>query len=182
MVTAAEAVLVAWFAITVFAQGRFRFLRWTRRLSGPAGLVPGWNLFAPAPVVADVVVDARGSSPSGAHSEWVPIVHPTTRRWRDALLCVERRATKVVFDAAVAVVHLVRDDVATEILVTRRCYLTLLHLATETAPPDMPRVEFRIIHLTYDDGRPERRVLFESRPHRRSAPRVPEAAPAGSRS
>lgn len=179
MVTAAEAVLVAWFAITVFAQGRFRFLRWARRLSGPAGLVPGWNLFSPAPVVADVVVDARSSSPSGEHSDWVPIVHPTTRRWRDALLCVERRATKTVFDAAVAIVHLVHDDVATEVLVTRRCYLTVLHLATQTAPPSLPLVEFRIVHLTYDDGLPSRRVLFESRPHRRGAPRVPVAADAG---
>jgi hypothetical protein len=182
VVTAAEAVLVAWFAITVFAQGRFRFLRWTRRLSGPAGLVPGWNLFSPAPVVADVVVDARGSSPAGEHSEWMPVVHPTTRRWRDALLCVERRATKVVFDAAVAVVHLAHDDVATEVLVTRRCYLTVLHLASQTAPPDMPWVEFRIVHLTYDDGRPASRILFESRPHRRGLPRVLEAATAGKRS
>jgi hypothetical protein len=178
VVTAAEAVLVAWFVATVLAQGRFRCVRWLRRLSGPAGLVPGWNLFSPTPVVADVLVDARGSAPSGAPSEWVPVVHPTPRRWGDALLCVERRATKAVFDAAVGVVHLARDQVATEVLITRRCYLTILHLATQAVPAELPMVEFRIVHVTYDTGQAQHRVVFQSRPHRRRPPQLADAAPA----
>ena len=171
MVTAAKAVLLAWFLATIALQFRFRAFLWLRRLSGPAGLLAGWNLFSPVPVVGDVLVDARGITPSGDAEEWRPVVHPTPRRWFDAVLCVERRATKAVFDAAVAVVHLKEADVAPEVLVTRRAYLTLLHLATEAADANRPVVQFRVVHVTYAGGTPTRRVVFESRPHRRATGR-----------
>lgn len=169
--TAAKAVLVAWFLTTVAVQCRGRFLTELRRLSGSAGLLPAWNLFSPRPIVSDVLVDARGALPTPGATErpWRPVVHPTPRRLRDTVLCVERRATKAVFDAAVAIVHLGEAGVSPEVLVTRRCYLTVLHVATEVADPDLPLVEFRIVHVTYASGTPEHRVVFESRPHRRQA-------------
>ena len=171
IVTAAKAVLLAWFLLTVAVQCRFKFVSWLRRLSGPAGLLPGWNLFSPKPIVADVFVDARGATPDPASppGPWRPVVHPTSRRWLDTVLCAERRATKTIFDAAVAIVHLVEVKVAPEVLVTRRCYLTVLQVATKAADTELPLVEFRIVHVTYADGVAQRRIVFESRRHRRSA-------------
>jgi hypothetical protein len=174
IVTAAKAVLLAWFLTTVAVQCRCGFLSGLRRLSGAAGLLPGWNLFSPKPIVGDVLVDARGvgadtkGAETAATEPWRPVVHPTPRRWLDTVLCDERRATKAVFDAAVAIVHLGDADVTPEVLVTRRCYLTVLHVATAVADPALPLVEFRIVHVTYADGAPQRRIVFESRPHRRA--------------
>ena len=187
MVTAVEAVFVAWFLATAVAQGRFRCVAPLRRLGGPAGLLAGWNLFSPTPVVADVLVDARALDHDGGAGPWVPVVHPTPRRWRDALLCVERRATKAVFDSAVAIVRLAQNKVSPEVLVTRRCYVTVLHLATEASHATaggLPLVQFRIVHVTYEGGVPADRVVFQSRPHRRArrpsplAPVTPAPAPA----
>lgn len=171
MVSAAKAGLLAWFLLTVAVQCRFKFMAWLRRVSGPAGLLPGWNLFSPKPIVADVFVDARGTTggPDRAEGPWRPVVHPTPRRWGDAVLCAERRGTKTIFDAAVAVVHLVDLKVAPEVLVTRRCYLTVLQVATAAAATELPLLEFRIVHVTYDGGIAKRRVVFQSRPHRRAA-------------
>jgi hypothetical protein len=171
MVTAAEAVFVAWFVATAIVQCRFRCAVWLRRFSGPAGLLPGWNFFSPKPIVGDVFVDARGVAADAAHEAgpWLPVVHPTPRRWFDGVLCVERRATKAVFDAAVDVVHLADAEVAPEVLITRRAYLTVLRLASAVTGPDVGLVQFRIVHISYAEGRAERRVVFESRRHRQAA-------------
>ena len=180
MILLLKSTLIVWLLIGATTQIRFPSTYLLRSVTRAAGLLPGWNFFSPTPITGDVLVDCRGRSElndvaddtgkSNRQDVWLPVVQPTPRRFSHALICTERRATKVVFDAAVAVAQLHDHEIDLNETMKTHAYVTLLHTSTAVARNEPGRfVEFRIVHVGFDEGGERRTEVFRSPHHERDA-------------
>ncbi len=159
-------VLAAWFVVSAVCQVRVPRLLAIRRFD-PIGVIPRWNFFAPRPIVGDLVVQYR-TWDAGEPGQWTELDVPAPRRPLDTVWPGTRRAKKAAFDASARTVALYRRHRERPgVVITSIPYLLLLGRVTRSAAGDTHKpVQFRIVRITYPDGRAEPVPIFRSAVHR----------------
>ena len=98
---AATGVLGVWFLLTAVIQLPTKRLKAIRRYEPTGHLLPGWNFFAPKPIVADIELLYRHVPADRACSEptdWAPAAPPQANTLATLFFNPGRRTRKVVFN------------------------------------------------------------------------------------
>jgi hypothetical protein len=127
------ALFAVWAPISALAQIRQPWTRGLRRFDY-FGLIPGWNFFAPRPIVADYFVSYRvwDAAQREAHG-WQRMPLPGERRAIDAVFNSRRRARKAQWGSADYLLSAPSRQARPIQRVTTPSYLLLLGAVTKHA-------------------------------------------------
>jgi hypothetical protein len=98
-----SAIFGVWFILTAMIQIPRPWAKWPRKFDPTGHLLPGWNFFAPKPIMADIEVRYRFASWHGSEQEisrWRNVQPTGKRRFRHVIINPYRRPSKAIFQAA----------------------------------------------------------------------------------
>jgi hypothetical protein len=146
------ALFTIWAAVSALAQIRQPWARKLRRFDF-FGLIPGWNFFAPRPIVADYFISYRvWDTEQRELHPWKRMPLPGERRTIDAVFNLRRRARKAQWGSADYLLSKPSREARPIQRVTTPSYLLLLGAVTEdaravparNAAPTPGAIQFRI--------------------------------------
>jgi hypothetical protein len=164
---AATGVLGVWFLLTAVIQLPSKRLK-AMRLYEPTGhLLPGWNFFAPKPIVADIELlyrhvpaDRECSEPT----EWAPAAPAQANTLSTLLFNPGRRTRKVVFNCCHRLLEAkTLPDVREDDLTISVPYILLLDRVSALCPGSQA-VQFRIDLVRHLEAA-ESKTAYQSQMH-----------------
>lgn len=151
---AVQALLTAWFVVTVLCQHPDRSYDRLRRYDRSGLLIPNWRFFAPEPAVEDQHFLYRlASADQQRHTPWRAVFEAAPRRAVHAVWFPGRRIEKGVFDAAAALTETTNTALPAHAAARRAAYEIVVDFvrARLQPAPDMPLVQVMLVRYSgYD--------------------------------
>ncbi len=163
----ASAILGIWFVLTVVVQLPHSSCKRVRKHDLTGHLLPGWNFFAPKPIVADFRLMYRwipADDQSGTPGEWAPAWPVDRSRFFHAIVDPNRRPKKAIFQACHRIILAFKQQPKRRAsLALSVPYLLLLDRVTVLCPR-ASAVQFRIDIIRFGKASPI--VAFQSPMHK----------------
>jgi hypothetical protein len=161
------AFFTIWGVVSTVTQVREPWAQRLRRLD-PVGILPGWNFFAPRPIMSDLEVRYRTWSSAQGVGQWSDLGLPRRRQVTDMVFNPTRREKKTMFEACARVIKSYNlnhpnDDA---VIISMSYLLILGRVSASVSGPDADGVQFGIWERPSSlQGATTGRQVFQSAVH-----------------